>query len=129
MLELIVELNRQKEIAAVEIRKFCKNKEVPLQERWLVAVAGSWAFPNDTSMVELDDLVGTEVCWYSDFGLERYQKQDLLCDDFVTRVAEATGPEDERTYYIEIKNSKRVTVEEVQEFVLQLGLASFQNDW
>jgi hypothetical protein len=129
MLELIGDLNNQLKIAAVEIRKFCKNKEISLQERWQVALEGNWAFEHSTCSLEFDELVGTEVSWYDDFNLERYQKQDLLCDDFVRQVAEATGPKEERTDYIEIKNSKRVTVEEVQEFILQLGLASFENDW
>jgi hypothetical protein len=123
MLDLVQALNKDLSVAKTEILKFCKDKEIPVQERWAVAVEGSWAFPHelDAVMVEFTPLLGTKVLWYLDFTVERYRCQDLLCGDFARELTEAS--EDISSRFMQ------VTLEEVQEYILQLGIRSFVNDW
>ncbi len=53
MLQKVKDLNAEMEDAAVGIRKYCKSQNVPLEDRWAVAVEAEWAFPENKERGDL----------------------------------------------------------------------------
>jgi hypothetical protein len=95
------------------------NKEVPLETRWSLWI-NSPAYLKNTEdwTIHLKSLP-RDVCWYSDYNVDRYQTctlQSLLEDDFDTEEQNFT---------------KDLTTEQIalMEEILELNLYSFVNDW
>jgi hypothetical protein len=119
------------------VLSFCRDKRNPINERWDMAKAAPSAFTVKGFYLDFKSLMGAEIDLYDDLYIDRYQKQDLLCDMFVERLVELAIPEstegfsEEELFYHKPDTREFNVVNDlvVKEYILQLGFSSFVNDW
>jgi hypothetical protein len=141
MLITVLEFNKYKERLAGEVKAYCQDITIPLNQRWDIFKIANIGDTNSciVDFESLDELLGHEVSWYDDFYKDRYATIDMV--DIVERLEENVfliGTDDCDTEEEWLKAPKAyeeevryaiADVNKVKEEILATFTQSFLMDW
>ena len=134
MLNRVLRFKREQEQLEREVEAICKDKTIPLEDRWLLFTTSGFG-ERSTSIEDFDAITRMygDYNYYDTFGMEKYQTVDMV--DLVANMVSDAG------YYADnpdlIKQAKKdgeviINVRQINRLkkeILQRFIRSFIFDW
>lgn len=128
ILEVLRNVDEQKEVLVNDVQNIIKNIAIPLDQRWNLFVSAQAYMPYSGWVMHFDCLeVDNDFNWYDDFNIERHETVELI--DIVEEIL------DDKKWYTDHPSddhgAKWLTfnLDVFKEEILQRGMRGFIFDW